>query len=144
MDLELIRTLTFCKAKNLVNADSQTYCARYLGMSLSFCFSPGQKALLVFSKCVKIEDSVRLRVQYLLDTVVNQLNIHVYIVKCDIRTFDQFYHFIFTVCDWSPCVTTLHIELPIVNNVHHSEPIRDEFPIMEASIIWNRFTNASF
>jgi hypothetical protein len=28
---------------NLVNADSQTYSARYLGLSLSFCFSPDQK-----------------------------------------------------------------------------------------------------
>ena len=43
MDLELIRTLTFCQTKNLVNADSQTYHARYLGLSRSFCISPGQK-----------------------------------------------------------------------------------------------------
>ena len=43
MDSELIRTLTFCQTKNLVNADSQTYHARYLGLSLSFCISPGQK-----------------------------------------------------------------------------------------------------
>jgi hypothetical protein len=43
MDLELIRTLTLSQTKNLVNVDSQTYRARYLGLSLSVCFSPGQK-----------------------------------------------------------------------------------------------------
>jgi hypothetical protein len=43
MDLELIRTLAFYQKKHLVIADSQTYRARYLGLSPSVCFSPGQK-----------------------------------------------------------------------------------------------------
>ena len=81
MDLELIRTLAFCQTKNLVNADFQTYRARYLCLSLSFFLHSWPKSIkTVYSKCLKMEDTVRLRVQYLLDIVVHQqLNIHVHI-----------------------------------------------------------------
>jgi hypothetical protein len=55
--------------KNLVNTDSQTYRARYLGLSLSWPKGINAQSIP--------KDTVRLRVQYLLDRVVHQqLNIH--------------------------------------------------------------------
>jgi hypothetical protein len=61
MDLELIRTLAFCQTKNLVIADSQTYCKRYLGLSIILLQSwpKGIKEPSI-PKCLKMEDAARL------------------------------------------------------------------------------------
>jgi hypothetical protein len=70
MDLELIRTLTFCQTKNLVNADSQI-------------FRPVSIILLQsWPKLIKAQsipnDTVRLRVQYLLDIVKKYMYISIH------------------------------------------------------------------
>jgi hypothetical protein len=81
MDLKLIRTLAFYQTKGLVIADSQTYRARYLGMSETFLLQSWPKGIdqsTVYSKCLKMEDTARLRVQYLLAIAYN---IHVIVHK---------------------------------------------------------------
>jgi hypothetical protein len=92
MDLELIGTLAFYQTKNLVIADSQTYIRRYLGLPLSFCFSPGQRyQITIYSKYLKMEDISRLSVHYLLTMIYNvlvhqQLNLHVYIKSSEVAS----------------------------------------------------------